>query len=1553
MVFASGSSLANRQGTLSVSTANASFPSGGTMIFNYDDQVTTAITITGNYPTLTSDLTIQTGGINTSVGNVTIAGAISGNFGINKTLNGTLIFSGANTYTGTTTVTAGTLKAGILTSAFGSNSAVSLANNSGVILDITGFNNTIGSLTGGGASGGNVTLGAATLTIGSDNTSPAAYAGIISGTGAITKSGTGTLILSGSNTYSGLTTISSGTLKLGANGGATNTPLGTTGAGTVVSTGAVLDLAGFTLGTTEALTLNGTGLTALPAGALTNTGANASYSGAITLGSDSTITSTSLGTLTCSGAVGNGAYALTLDGAAGTATMSGAISTPTTITKNGLCTWVLSGTNTYTGTTVVSAGTLQLGSTSALGATTNNFTISSGAKADVFSNVTVNSLTLGTLGTANGTWGFTGSGATYINSTYFVTSTTGKITVSTDSRVTPTVTPTIGTYTYTGLVQGPDAATNTGTGTSYTFSYSGTGGTTYGSSTTKPKNAGNYTVTATVSASTDGFYKSASSIATAFSIGGAALTVTATGPSKTYGNALTAGTSSTNFTVTGTPASGESLTSVTLTPNAAGLSATTAAGAAYVVTPSAATGTGGFLASNYNITYTPFNGTVATKTLTITANNGTKVYGTTQSTPVSGSTAFGSTGLQNGESIGSVTLTYGAGALTATAAVGSTSSITPSAATGGTFTASNYSINYTPNSGTLTVTAAPLTITANNGTKVYGTTQSTPVSGSTAFGSTGLQNGESIGSVTLTYGAGALTATAAVGSTSTITPSAATGGTFTASNYSINYTPNSGTLTVTAAPLIIAANDATKCFNEAFTFENNEFTSSGLQNGESIGSVTLTSSGASSGALSGSYPIVPSGANGGTFTASNYYIVYTNGTFIVNPILTASVSISSSATTICSGDSVTFTATPTNGGTVPTYLWKVNGTSVVGVTTATFTTSTLATSDVVSVVMTSNATSCLSGSPAISNDITMTVNLILTASVSISASATTICTGTSVTFTATPTNGGTSPTYQWQINGVDVSGETASTFSTSTLVNADVVTVIMTSNATSCLAGSPATSNSVTMNVNTILTASVSISTSATTICSGDTVTFTATPTNGGTTPAYQWQINGVNVSGETASTFVTTTLANTNEVTVVMTSSITTCITGSPAISNTVTMTVNDLPTATISNNGSSICSGSSVAFTITGTSGAVVTYNLNGGSNTTVILTGGSTNIVVSGVTSAQTLNLVSVAGTSCSVALGTSSTVSLDSTTWNGTTWSNGAPTSSTAVIFAASYAISSDFAACNISVSSGATVSVASGSNVSLYGAINVATGGTFTLNNNANLYQSDASATNTGNIVVKRNTNPLIRLDYTLWSSPVSGQQLFAFSPLTSISPTIRFYTYNTTTNLYNSVTSPASTNFTIGTGYLIRLPYNHPTAPAIWTGSFTGVPNNGTQTVTLNNIAAGQRYNAVGNPYPSPISIAQLATDNASNIESTMYFWRKTNNASNPSYCTWNTSSDTFGSDGEAYATSPLGVIQTGQGFIVEAKASATSMQFNNGQRIVDNAGQFFKSTSVATASAI
>jgi fibronectin-binding autotransporter adhesin len=170
---------------------------------------------------------------------LTISGASTATNGaLTKLGAGTLTLSGANTYTGATTVSGGILKAGVVSvantsGAFGNNSAVTLANAAGAALDITGFNTQVGSLTGGGATGGNVTLGAATLTTGGDNTSPAAYAGVISGTGSVTKIGSGTQILSGTNTFSGAVFVSAGTLTLATGSG--NSALGSTIAITVNS----------------------------------------------------------------------------------------------------------------------------------------------------------------------------------------------------------------------------------------------------------------------------------------------------------------------------------------------------------------------------------------------------------------------------------------------------------------------------------------------------------------------------------------------------------------------------------------------------------------------------------------------------------------------------------------------------------------------------------------------------------------------------------------------------------------------------------------------------------------------------------------------------------------------------------------------------------------------------------------------------------------------------------------------------------------------------------------------------------------------------------------------------------------------------------------------------------------------------------------------------------------------------------------------------------------------------------------------------------------------
>ena len=139
-------------------------------------------------------------------------------------------------------------------------------------------------------------------------------------------------------------------------------------------------------------------------------------------------------------------------------------------------------------------------------------------------------------------------------------------------------------------------------------------------------------------------------------------------------------------------------------------------------------------------------------------------------------------------------------------------------------------------------------------------------SNSTQFTSSGLENGETIGSVTVAVTNNGGAATADVGSY-TITASSPTGGTFDASNYNITY--DSGTLSVNGSSLTITASDQSKTYGQTVTFSSGstQFTSSGLENGETIGSVTLavTNNGGAATADVGSYTITASAATGGTF----------------------------------------------------------------------------------------------------------------------------------------------------------------------------------------------------------------------------------------------------------------------------------------------------------------------------------------------------------------------------------------------------------------------------------------------------------------------------------------------------------------------------------------------------------------------------------------------------------------------------------------------------------------------------------------------------------------
>ena len=201
-----------------------------------------ALTTTGsvldyaNAVTLANPIVIgsNTTQLNVGAGTATQAGAIAETGGarpLEKTGAGTLVLAGANSYAGATSVTAGTLQAGAA-NVLAPSSAFTVA--SGATLDLAGHSQTIGSLAGAGAVG----LGAALLTAGGDNSSTN-FAGVVSGSGGLTKAGTGTLTLSGTNTYTGTTTINAGTLSVnGAIAGPVTVNSGATlgGTGTIGST---------------------------------------------------------------------------------------------------------------------------------------------------------------------------------------------------------------------------------------------------------------------------------------------------------------------------------------------------------------------------------------------------------------------------------------------------------------------------------------------------------------------------------------------------------------------------------------------------------------------------------------------------------------------------------------------------------------------------------------------------------------------------------------------------------------------------------------------------------------------------------------------------------------------------------------------------------------------------------------------------------------------------------------------------------------------------------------------------------------------------------------------------------------------------------------------------------------------------------------------------------------------------------------------------------------------------------------------------------------------
>ena len=374
---------------------------------------TNAISLDANRTVTLSSGTLA---VNSGVHTLTISGEISGAGALTKAGSGIAILSANNTYTGQTSISAGTLQLGN-GGAAGSLSPSSALSNNGVLI----FNRSNSILQG------------------------TAFAGTISGTGSVVLNGTGSVTLNGTNTYSGGTTVNSGTLVL-AKGGGAGTVRGvlTVNSGGLVNTMAG-DALGYTVGTSVSqLTINGgtvnigtsgnigfaTNVT-LTGGNITSTGGGSfNFTTGYGIASNSSATSSDISSNITIRSGSNLAINVADGAAADDLIISGAINNIVegngSLTKNGAGTLLLSGSNTFTGNTTVNAGTLVLAGQGALGSSPN-VVVNNGGSLLVTTNATLNPSANLTLGTGTSAAGLAFSGN--------YNSSVGALTLSADSII--------------------------------------------------------------------------------------------------------------------------------------------------------------------------------------------------------------------------------------------------------------------------------------------------------------------------------------------------------------------------------------------------------------------------------------------------------------------------------------------------------------------------------------------------------------------------------------------------------------------------------------------------------------------------------------------------------------------------------------------------------------------------------------------------------------------------------------------------------------------------------------------------------------------------------------------------------------------------------------------------------------------------------------------------------------------------------------------------------------------------------------------------------------
>ncbi|WP_262589717.1 autotransporter-associated beta strand repeat-containing protein [Candidatus Pelagibacter communis] len=395
-----------------------------------------------------------------SSSNQTLAGVISGTGALNKSGSGTLTLSGTNTYSGSTTITNGTISVSSsanLGATPGSVDGDNIIFNGGTLSATNDF--TLG------ANKGITLTGNGTIDVASSNTMT--FDGIITDSGNLTKSGSGTLVLGGANQNDGTITVNAGILEI-----SDQYSLGSSSGGTVVADGASLKITDAITITNESLTLNGSGVSNGGALQAANTSGTITLTGSTTtLGSDTTINIDD-GNLTFGGRITAGAnnYDLTIIGGDGTIRPSGGLVLNSgTLTMSATGTFFAENSSTYSGGTTVTAGAIQYGNNDAFGTgaitmTGGKFYTSDASDFTIDENLNLQgSITLGNSGDSN-TITFSGTNTLTGNTTASIDSAVSMAAIDDGSNTYNLIKSGSGTLTLTGS-NGYDGTTTISAGT--------------------------------------------------------------------------------------------------------------------------------------------------------------------------------------------------------------------------------------------------------------------------------------------------------------------------------------------------------------------------------------------------------------------------------------------------------------------------------------------------------------------------------------------------------------------------------------------------------------------------------------------------------------------------------------------------------------------------------------------------------------------------------------------------------------------------------------------------------------------------------------------------------------------------------------------------------------------------------------------------------------------------------------------------------------------------------------------------------------------------------